>query len=112
MLGSQSSVGPAPTIKIRHNLAKHLKLCAVPNVDRGMSDALRAAADACPSRSRLRQGYVCAGDETRWDKFLTVLGRVGFLEGLAKFPVLYVDEDLTVFRFPPLGVNIAARRMS
>jgi len=40
-----------------------------------------------------------------------VLGRVGFLEGLATFPVLYVDEDLTVFRFPPLGVNIAARRM-
>lgn len=51
------------------------------------------------------------GDLTPWDKIVTVLGRIGFLEGHAKFPVLYVDEDLTVFRFPPLGVNIGAHRV-
>ena len=62
-------------------------------------------------RSVSRKDCNCAGEERRWDKVITALGRVGFLEGLAKFPVLYVDEDLTVFRFPPLGVNIAARRM-
>ena len=66
----------------------------------------------CPSCSWLTHVYECAGEETRWDKVITALGRVGFLEGLAKFPVLYVDDDLTVFRFPPLGVNIAARRMA
>jgi len=50
-------------------------------------------------------------EATVWDKIVSALGRIGFIEGQAQFPVLYVDKDLTVFRFPPLGVNIAAHRI-
>ena len=40
-----------------------------------------------------------------------VLGRAAFFPRFAKFPVLYLDEDLAVFQFPPLQSNIAVRRM-
>jgi len=46
-----------------------------------------------------------------WDGFITNIGRLTFFDNLATFPVLYVDEELTVFKFPPLNVKIAARRV-
>lgn len=51
------------------------------------------------------------GEGQSWDNFITGIGRLAFFENLASFPVLYVDEDLTVFMFPPLGVKIAAQRV-
>jgi hypothetical protein len=46
------------------------------------------------------------------DKLITAIGRVSFIEGLAKFPVLYLDPDtgVSVFRFPPLRSNITVVR--
>ncbi len=46
------------------------------------------------------------------DKFITAIGRASFFEGLAKFPVLYLDTDtgVSVFRFPPLRSNITVVR--
>lgn len=46
------------------------------------------------------------------DKIVSTIGRVSFFEGLAKFPVLYLDTDtgVSVFRFPPLRSNIAVVR--
>ncbi|KAL4518628.1 hypothetical protein Ndes2437B_g00717 [Nannochloris sp. 'desiccata'] len=46
------------------------------------------------------------------DEIVTALGRITFFEGLAKFPVLYLDTDagVSVFRFPPLRSNIAVVR--
>jgi hypothetical protein len=46
------------------------------------------------------------------DKFISAVGRVTFFEGLAKFPVLYLDNDtgVSVFRFPPLRSNITVVR--
>jgi hypothetical protein len=37
--------------------------------------------------------------------------RAAFLPDLALFPVLYVDEQLAVFKFPPLNSNIAVRKV-
>ena len=67
----------------------------------------------CPYKHLVmhKRHCLCADEMTAWDKLITQTGKLGFLEGFARFPVLYVDEDLTVFRFPPLGVNIAARRV-
>ena len=39
------------------------------------------------------------------------LGRAGFFPQFAVFPVLYLDEDMAVFRFPPLNSNIAVRKV-
>ena len=46
------------------------------------------------------------------DKIISTIGRVTFFEGLARFPVLYLDTDagVSVFRFPPLRSNIAVVR--
>lgn len=47
-------------------------------------------------------------------ELVNVLGRAAFLPALAFFPVLYFSgrEGLCVFRFPALGVDIAARRVT
>jgi hypothetical protein len=37
--------------------------------------------------------------------------RAAFLPDLALFPVLYVDDQLAVFKFPPLNSNIAVRKV-
>merc|ERR1712194_582782 len=39
------------------------------------------------------------------------IGRVGFLPAISKFPVEYLDKDLCIFRFPPLGVSIVAQKL-
>ena len=38
------------------------------------------------------------------------LGALGFVRGLSRFPVLWLDDKCCVFSFPPLGVNIATVR--
>ena len=49
----------------------------------------------------------------KWfDRVISSLGRVMFFEQLAAFPVLYLDSDLAVFRFPPLQSNIAVCRVT
>eukprot|EP00850_Spirogloea_muscicola_P024700 SM001327S27067 [mRNA] locus=s1327:1006:1681:- [translate_table: standard] len=42
---------------------------------------------------------------------LNNLGRALFFPQLSTFPVLYLDQDLVVFNFPPLSTNIAAHRV-
>ena len=46
------------------------------------------------------------------DKIITAIGKLTFFEGLARFPVLYLDTDagVSVFRFPPLKSNITVVR--
>lgn len=46
------------------------------------------------------------------DAAVTSLGRTGFVRQLALFPVLYVDEELAVFKFPPLDSNIAIHKVA
>jgi hypothetical protein len=38
------------------------------------------------------------------------LGAAGFIKQFSYFPITYLDEDLCVFKFPPLRTQIAARR--
>ena len=38
------------------------------------------------------------------------LGKILFFETIATFPVLYLDKDICIFRFPPLFSNLCARR--
>ena len=45
------------------------------------------------------------------DRVVGALGRAGFLPQYAVFPVLYLDDDMAVFRFPPLNSNIAVRKV-
>jgi hypothetical protein len=42
--------------------------------------------------------------------FVQAAGSAGFVEQIGKFPVLYLDEDTCVFAFPPLRVEILARK--
>jgi hypothetical protein len=49
--------------------------------------------------------------QDRWDSLLSWLGRLGFIRPLAVFPVLYFDEDMCVFRFPPLASNISVMKL-
>ena len=51
-----------------------------------------------------------SGDAKVVDKAINAIGKVGFLEGIATFPVLFYDADagVVVFQFPPLKSNIAA----
>lgn len=44
------------------------------------------------------------------DSLLSSVGRAGFFPQLALFPVLYMDQDLAVFEFPPLNSKIAIHR--
>ena len=46
----------------------------------------------------LRLVVCAAAAASGWDGFITKLGNATFFDNLASFPVLYVDEDLTVFR--------------
>ena len=39
------------------------------------------------------------------------LGRAGFVKRLGVFPVDYIDGDICVFQFPPLGVRITASKV-
>ncbi|GAQ86961.1 hypothetical protein KFL_003230060 [Klebsormidium nitens] len=43
---------------------------------------------------------------------LNSAGRALFFPELSRFPVLYLDQDLVVFEFPPLRTKIAAARLS
>ena len=38
------------------------------------------------------------------------IGSAGFLPALSSFPIRYLDADLCIFEFPPLGVRITAAR--
>jgi hypothetical protein len=40
------------------------------------------------------------------------VGRAFFFPQLSVFPVLYLDQDLSVFQFTPLSSNIAVRRVA
>lgn len=44
---------------------------------------------------------------------VNAVGRLSFISPLAVFPVLYYspEDDVCIFRFPPLSSNIAARRV-
>jgi hypothetical protein len=66
-------------------------------VDRG-AETLRRSIDNPASR-------------TSWDDLVTTVGRLGFIRPLAVFPVLYMDDDMAVFRFPPLASNIAMTKV-
>eukprot|EP00877_Chromochloris_zofingiensis_P007624 jgi/Chrzof1/3114/Cz12g12150.t1 len=46
------------------------------------------------------------------DQMIGVLGRAAFLPQFAVFPVLYLDDQLAVFSFPPLKSNIAVRKVA
>jgi len=41
---------------------------------------------------------------------INFLGKILFFETIATFPVLYLDKDICIFRFPPLFSNLCARR--
>ena len=45
------------------------------------------------------------------DSVITQMGRMGFFPALSVYPVLYLDEDLCVFKFVPLDSTIACRRV-
>ena len=47
-----------------------------------------------------------------WDRAVGALGRASFVPPLARFPVRYLDPDLSVFRFPPLSSDIGIRRVA
>lgn len=70
-------------------------------VDMG-ADGLRGSLDDAGSGD--------AGQD-RWDNLISWMGRLGFIRPLAIFPVLYLDEDMCVFRFPPLASNIAVTKL-
>jgi hypothetical protein len=46
------------------------------------------------------------------DVAINKIGNAGFLDGLARFPLLFYDEKqgLVIFQFPPLNSNICAMR--
>mmetsp|Transcript_6954 Transcript_6954/g.9332 ORF Transcript_6954/g.9332 Transcript_6954/m.9332 type:complete len:253 (-) Transcript_6954:319-1077(-) len=47
------------------------------------------------------------------DNLVQTVGTIGFLESFSIFPMKYLDDDICVFEFPPLGVKItAAKRKS
>ena len=47
---------------------------------------------------------------SRLDRLIGLTGRLLFLKQLSVFPVLYLDEELSCFRFPPLKSNIFVRK--
>ena len=53
-----------------------------------------------------------AADPSPAEAAVRAVGRAGFLPALSVFPVAFLDADLCVFSFPPLGVRIVARRGS
>ena len=54
---------------------------------------------------------VAPGTGDGGDTAITAIGRAAFFPALALFPVLHVDAEIAVFRFPPLRSNIAVRRV-
>jgi hypothetical protein len=46
------------------------------------------------------------------DKAINAVGKLGFVDAIATFPVLFYDEraGVVIFQFPPLKSNIAAFR--
>lgn len=44
------------------------------------------------------------------DRLIGLTGRLLFFEQLSVFPVLYLDAELSCFRFPPLQSNILVRK--
>ncbi len=53
-----------------------------------------------------------AGEEKPWDRFVMILGKLGFISAFSFFPVDYVDESIAVFNFPPLRSFIAVHNIS
>mmetsp|Transcript_56003 Transcript_56003/g.121918 ORF Transcript_56003/g.121918 Transcript_56003/m.121918 type:complete len:290 (+) Transcript_56003:206-1075(+) len=49
-------------------------------------------------------------DGAAFKSIVTALGRAGFINGFANFPVEYLDDDLCVFVFPLSATRIAAVR--
>jgi hypothetical protein len=45
------------------------------------------------------------------DRLIGTIGRAAFFPQFAVFPVLYVDSDIAVFKFPALDSNIAIARV-
>ncbi|CAG9460263.1 unnamed protein product [Pedinophyceae sp. YPF-701] len=45
------------------------------------------------------------------DNVITQMGRLAFFPQFSKFPVLYLDDDICVFKFPPLDSAIACARI-
>lgn len=60
-----------------------------------------------------RDSPKATGDANAVDSIIDAIGRVGFIEDVATFPVLFYDDraGLVVFQFPPLKSNIAAYRV-
>lgn len=50
-------------------------------------------------------------DAAMIDRVIGTMGRAAFFPSLSTFPVLYVDQDIVVFKFDPLSTNIAARHV-
>jgi len=49
---------------------------------------------------------------TLLDSAVDAVGRAAFFPSLSRFPVVYADGELAVFRFPPLRATIAALRVA
>lgn len=58
------------------------------------------------------RGWWGASSEGFLDRVVGALGRAGFSPQFAVFSVLYLDDDMAVFRFLPLNSNIAVRKVS
>lgn len=51
------------------------------------------------------------GFSLQMDAIIGSIGRAAFFSDLALFPVLYLDDDMAVFEFPPLKSKIACRKV-
>lgn len=60
---------------------------------------------------RLRSQVAEADIQDPISKTIMQLGRASFFPQFATFPVLYLDQDFCVFKFPPLNTSIAVRRV-
>ena len=69
----------------------------------------RAGDAAAPPPNPLARG---SGSASLFDAAVNAVGRAAFVASLSRFPVLYVDEQLALFRFPPLAATIAAVKVA
>ena len=61
-------------------------------------------------KNGLRKTLQGDGTGNYLDRLIGFTGRLLFLKQLSVFPVLYLDEELSCFRFPPLQSNIVVRK--
>lgn len=52
-----------------------------------------------------------ADNESVLPALIRGIGRAGFLPSISQFPVEYLDNDLCIFKFPPLGVRIVTQKL-